>query len=70
MHGLCAWLRFRLKLLPNHRKYDACVICMFGMEKEEVLAKNSRHHRLKLILYSQVRVEVQRGIYNPNMQFR
>ena len=66
-HSLCAWLRFRLKLLPNHRKY-ACVIHLFGMEKEEDLAENSRHRRLKLItLYSQVRIEIQTGTYNPNM---
>lgn len=54
-HDLYAWIRFRMKLLPNHRKY-ACLICVFGMKKKEDLAKNSKHHRFKLILLcSQVR---------------
>jgi len=41
---------------------------VFGMDEEEDLAKNSRHHRLKLIiLHSQARIEIQTGIYNPHM---
>lgn len=41
---------------------------VFGMEKENDLADNSRHHRLKLItLYSWVMVEIQTDIYDPNM---
>lgn len=65
-HGLRAWLRFRLKLLPNHRKF-ACVIRVFGAEKEKDITENSRQSRLRLItLYSQIRVEIQTHTYNPN----
>lgn len=45
------------------------LVCL-EMGEERDLAGNSRQHRLELIiLYPQVRDEIQTGTYNPNMQF-